>query len=242
MSSVDAAGTSSQPAAASPDQSVSIPADALIMVAVRNTVLFPGMVAPITLGRPKAIGAAQQGVREPRQIGILLQRDPELSEPGPDDLYRVGTVANVIRYITGPDDSHHVICQGVQRIRVLDFLPGTPFPAARVLNIAEPTTSSPEIEARFLNLQRQAIEAAEVLPQPSPELIAVLQGTTSPSALADLATSDMDIKPQAKQEILETVDLALRMDKVSRHLAERLEVLRLSNESRQQTKPGFDGG
>jgi ATP-dependent Lon protease len=241
MSSVDEAGTSSRPAASSPDQSVSIPQDALIIVAVRNTVLFPGMIAPITLGRPKAIAAAQQAVREQRQIGILLQRDAELNEPGPDDLYRVGTVANIIRYITGPDDSHHVVCQGVQRVRVLDFLPGTPFPAARVLNIPEPTTSSPEIEARFLNLQRQAIEAAELLPQAPQELIAVLQGTTSPSALADLATSYMDIKPQAKQEILETVDLALRMDKVSRHLAERLEVLRLSNEIGQQTKAAFDG-
>ena len=241
MSSVDEAGTSGQPAASSPDQSVSIPADALIIVAVRNTVLFPGMIAPITLGRPKAIAAAQQAVREQRQIGILLQRDPELSDPGPDDLYRVGTVANVIRYITGPDDAHHVICQGVQRIRVLDFLPGTPFPAARVLNIPEPTTSSPEIEARFLNLQRQAIEAAELLPQAPQELIAVLQGTTSPSVMADLATSYMDIKPQEKQEILETIDLALRMDKVSRHLAERIEVLRLSNEIGQQTKATFDG-
>jgi ATP-dependent Lon protease len=240
MSSVDEAGTSGQPVASSPDQSVSIPGDALIIVAVRNTVLFPGMVAPITLGRPKAIAAAQQAVREQRQIGLLLQRDAELSEPGPDDLYRVGTVANIIRYITGPDDSHHVICQGVQRIRVLDFLPGTPFPAARVLNIPEPTTSSPEIEARFLNLQRQAIEAAELLPQAPQELIAVLQGTTSPSVMADLATSYMDIKPQEKQEILETVDLALRMDKVSRHLAERIEVLRLSNEIGQQTKATFD--
>jgi ATP-dependent Lon protease len=241
MSSVDEAGTSSRPVAASPDQSVSIPGDALIIVAVRNTVLFPGMVAPITLGRPKAIAATQQAVRDQRQIGILLQRDAELSEPGTDDLYRVGTVANIIRYITGPDDSHHVICQGVQRIRVLDFLPGTPFPAARVLNISEPTTSSPEIEARFLNLQRQAIEAAELLPQAPQELIAVLQGATSPSVLADLATSYMDIKPQEKQEILETVDLALRMDKVSRHLAERIEVLRLSNEIGQQTKAAFDG-
>jgi len=241
MSSVDEAGTSSRPVAASPDQSVSIPGDALIIVAVRNTVLFPGMVAPITLGRPKAIAATQQAVRDQRQIGILLQRDAELSEPGTDDLYRVGTVANIIRYLTGPDDSHHVICQGVQRIRVLDFLPGTPFPAARVLNIPEPTTSSPEIEARFLNLQRQAIEAAELLPQAPQELIAVLQGATSPSVLSDLAPSYMDIKPQEKQEILETVDLALRMDKVSRHLAERIEVLRLSNEIGQQTKAAFDG-
>ena len=125
-------------------------------------------------------------------------------------------------------------------MRVLDFLPGTPFPVARVLQIPEPTSSSPEIEARFLNLQRQAIEATELLPQAPPELIAVLQGTTSPSTLADLATSYMDIKPQEKQEILETLDLALRMDKVSKHLAGRIEVLRLSHEIGQQTKATFD--
>ena len=241
MSSVNATATSGEPSASSSNQPVSIPADALIIIAVRNTVLFPGMIAPITLGRPEAIAAAQQAIREQRQIGILLQRDAELNEPGPDDLYRVGTVANVIRYLTGPDDTHHVVCQGVQRIRVLDFIPGTPFPAARVLNIPEPTTTSPEIEARFMNLQRQAIEAAELLPQPPQELIAILQGTTSPAALADLATSYMDVKPQEKQEILETIDLALRMEKVSRYLAERIEVLRLSNEIGQQTKATFDG-
>ena len=223
-----------------PDQTAPIPADALIIIPVRNTVLFPGVVMPITIGRPKSIAAAQQAVREQRSIGILLQREAELSEPGPDDLYRVGTMANIVRYITGPDESHHLVCQGVQRIRVLDYLPGTPFPVARVLHIPEPTTSSPEIEARFLNLQRQAIEAAELLPQAPQELIAVLQATTSPSTLADLATSYMDIKPQEKQEILETIDLALRMEKVSRHLAERIEVLRLSREIGQQTKATFD--
>jgi ATP-dependent Lon protease len=240
MSSINDPATSASAPASSSDQSVSIPSDALIIVPVRNTVLFPGVVFPITIGRPPSVAAVQQAVREQRQIGILLQRDPQLNEPGPDDLYRVGTLANVVRYITGPDETHHVICQGVQRIRVLDFLPGTPFLAARVLHIPEPTTTSPEIEARFLNLQRQAIEAAELLPQAPQELIAVLQGTTSPSTLADLATSYMDIKPQEKQEILETVDLALRMDKVSRHLAERIEVLRLSNEIGKQTKATFD--
>ena len=226
--------------ASSPDQAVPIPGDALIIVPVRNTVLFPGVVIPITIGRPKSIAAAQQAVREQRPIGILLQRDVELSEPGPDDLYRIGTLANIVRYITGPDDGHHLVCQGIQRIRVLDYLPGTPFPVARVLHIPEPTTSSPEIEARFLNLQRQAIEAAELLPQAPQELIAVLQATTSPSTLADLTTSYLDIKPQEKQEILETIDVAIRMEKVSRQLAERIEILRLSREIGQQTKATFD--
>jgi ATP-dependent Lon protease len=237
MSSSDV--SSSAPVSSS-DPSPPIPGDALIIIPVRHTVLFPDVIMPITIARPKSVAAAQQAVREQRQIGILLQRDAELSDPGPDDLYRVGTVANIVRYLTGPDESHHLVCQGVQRMRVLDYIPGTPFLTARVLQIPEPTTKSPEIEARFLNLQRQALEAAQLLPQVPQELIAALQGTTSPATLADLATSYMDIKPQEKQEILETIDLALRMDKVSRYLAERIEVLRLSQEIGLQTKATFD--
>jgi ATP-dependent Lon protease len=223
-----------------PNDAVRIPADALIVIAVRNIVLFPGVIAPISINRPKSIAAAQAALREQRPIGILLQRDPAVEDPGPDDLYRICTVANIVRYITAPDETHHIVCQGVQRARVLDFLPGTPFPVARILQIPEPTTTSPEIEARFLNLQRQAIEAVQLLPQSPPELVAAFQATTAPGAMADLATSYMDIKASEKQEILETIDLSQRMDKVSRYLAERLEVLRLSNEIGQKTKAAFD--
>jgi ATP-dependent Lon protease len=237
MAREESASTSS---AAPQADAVPIPNDALIIVPVRNTVLFPGVVAPITIARPKSVAAAQQALREQRPIGILLQRNPEAKDPTPDDLYRIGTVANIVRYITAPDETHHLICQGVQRARMLDFLPGTPFPAARVLHIPEPTTTSPEIEARFLNLQRLAIEAIQLLPQAPPELLNAFQSVTSPAALADLATSYMDIKPQDKQEILETIDLGARMEKVSRHLAERLEVLRLTAEIGQKTKATFD--
>lgn len=219
---------------------VKIPDDALIVIPVREMVLFPGAIAPITIGRAKSIAAAQQALREQRPVGIVLQRSPETEEPGPDDLYRVATIANIVRYITAPDGTHHIVCQGVQRARILDFLPGTPFPVARFQQIPEPTTTSPEIEARALNLQRQAIEAIELLPQAPPELVAMFQSTSAPGALADLATSFMDIKPQDKQEVLETIDLTLRVEKVSKHLAERLEVLRISNEIGQKTKASFD--
>ncbi|MET4220067.1 ATP-dependent Lon protease [Bradyrhizobium sp. LB14.3] len=219
---------------------VKIPEDALIIIAVRDMVLFPGAIGPIAIARPKSIAAAQQALREQRPIGIVLQRSPETDEPGPDDLYRVATIANIVRYITAPDGTHHIVCQGVQRARILDFLPGTPFPAARIQQIPEPTANSPEIEARALNLQRLAIEAIELLPQAPPELVAMFQSTTAPGALADLATSFMDIKAQDKQEVLETIDLALRVEKVSKHLAERLEVLRISNEIGQQTRASFD--
>ena len=224
----------------STESDVKIPDDALIIIPVREMVLFPGAIAPIAIARPKSVAAAQQALREQRPVGIVLQRSPETEEPGPDDLYRVATIANIVRYITAPDGTHHIVCQGVQRARILDFLPGTPFPAARIQQIPEPTTPSPEIEARALNLQRQAIEAIELLPQAPPELVAMFQSTTAPGALADLATSFMDIKPQDKQEVLETIDLSLRVEKVSKHLAERLEVLRISNEIGQKTRASFD--
>jgi len=195
---------------ARPEAEVRIPSDALIIVPVRDAVIFPGTVAPITIARPRSVSAAQQALREQRAIGILLQRNPETEEPAPDDLHRVCTVANIVRYITAPDGTNHLICQGVQRARIVDFLPGTPFLAARILEIPEPTSTSPEIQARFLNLQRQAVEAIELLPQAPPELLAAFQSLTSPSTLADMATSYLDIKAQEKQEILETIDVSKR--------------------------------
>src|SRR6266446_6558547 len=116
---------------------VPLPGDALIILPVRNIVLFPGTVMPITISQPASIAAAQQAVREERPVGILLQRDGEAADPGPDGLHSVGTLANVVRYITTPDNTHHVVCQGVQRVRILDFLPGTPFLAARFAQIPE---------------------------------------------------------------------------------------------------------
>ncbi|MET0640343.1 MAG: LON peptidase substrate-binding domain-containing protein, partial [Hyphomicrobium sp.] len=231
---------SASPAGRSAVSTVALPSDALILVPVRRVVLFPGLILPITIGRAKSIAAVQQAVREERQIGIVLQRDPENDDPGIDDLHRIATLANIVRYIAAPDGSHHIVAQGVQRIRLLDLLPGTPFPVARVVHIPEPETRSTDIEARFRNLQAQALEAVQLLPQAPPELIATIQNVTSPAALADLAAGYMDIAPAEKQSILETVDLTTRIDRVSALLAERIEVMRLTAEIGRQTKAAFD--
>ena len=84
----------------------------------------------------------QQAVREQRQIVLLLQRDPENSDPKPGDLYRVGTVANILRYVTSPEGGHHLVCQGVQRFRVTDFIDGQPFLVARGVYVAEPSATA----------------------------------------------------------------------------------------------------
>src|SRR6516165_4861681 len=217
-----------------------LPPDALIIVPVRNTVLFPGLVLPITLGRPKSISAAQQAVRDQRQVGILLQRTAEVEDPTAIDMHRMGTLANVVRYITTPDGSHHLVCQGEQRFQIVEYLGGWPFLVARVLRIPEPETRTPEIEARFVNLKAQATEAIQLLPQAPADLVAAIQSIEAAPALADLAAAYMDIKPEEKQEILETVDITARMDKVSRMLAHRIEILRLSQEIGRQTKAALD--
>ena len=217
-----------------------LPPDALIIIPVRNVVLFPGHVVPITIGRPGSIAAAQQALRDQRQVGILMQRSAEVADPAPIDMHRFGSVANIVRYITGPDGANHLICQGDQRFQIVEFLTGWPFLVARVLRIPEPEPRSPEIEARFLHLKGQATEALQLLPQAPEELLAAIQTVTSPSALADLTTAYMDLKPEEKQEILETVDIAARMEKVSRMLAHRIEVLRLSQEIGRQTKAALD--
>jgi ATP-dependent Lon protease len=217
-----------------------LPPDAMIIVPVRNFVLFPGMVMPVSIGRPKSIAAAQQAVREQRQAGILKQRDPNVADATAIDMHRMGTVANVVRYITGPDGTNHLVCQGEQRFQVLEFLGGWPFLVARVLRIPESLSRTPEIEARFLHLRGQALEALELMPQSPQELSAAIQSIDSPGALADLAVAYMDVKPEEKQEILETIDVAARMEKVSRLLAQRIEVLRLSAEIGKQTKAALD--
>jgi ATP-dependent Lon protease len=217
-----------------------LPPDALIIVPVRNTVLFPGLALPITVGRAKSIAAAQQAVRDQKEVGILLQRAADIADPSPADMHRMGTIANVVRYLTAPDGSHHLICQGEQRFQIVEYLSGWPFFVARVLRIEEPEDRSAEIEARFVNLKAQTLEAIQLLPQAPPELLAAVQQIETPSALADLAVAYMDVKPEEKQEILETVDVSARIDKVSRMLARRIEVLRLSQEIGRQTKAALD--
>jgi ATP-dependent Lon protease len=212
----------------------------MIVVPVRNIVLFPEIVFPITIGRPISVLAAQAAVREQRQVLILLQKDPGLEAPGPNDLYTVGTVASILRYVTAPDGAHHVICQGVQRFRVTEFVPDQPFLVARGLVLPEPQATGSDIEARFLLLQQQSLEVISLLPQAPQELRLAIENAQSAAALADLAAAYMDISPAEKQEILELLDLGPRLEKVSGLLAHRLEVLRLSAEIGRQTKASID--
>src|ERR1700720_2944303 len=115
-----------------------IPEDATIILPVRNTLLFPGMVLPLTIGRAASIAAAQEAAQSGRKVGLLLQDDASIEQPGPEHLRRVGTVAEILRYVTS-EDTHYVICRGLHRFRVQEFLPRYPFLVAAIqeLGISE---------------------------------------------------------------------------------------------------------
>ena len=214
--------------------------DALILIPMRNLVLFPGTVLPVTLGRQRSIAAVQAAIRLSRPVGLVLQRDTAIEDPIPVDLHRMGTEANLLRYLTSPDGQHHAICQGQRRVRIVDFLDGYPFLVARIERIAEPELTSRDIEARLLNLRNQALEVLQLLPQTPVELVNAVQSVASAPQLADLIASFMDITASEKQEILETVDIERRLDRVSAMLSYRGEVLRLSRRISEQTKEKID--
>ena len=224
----------------SPEGTYALPSDTLIILPVRRMVLFPGMILPVALGREASIAAAQAAAKAKQPIGVLLQRSAETEEPGPDQLHPVGTVANIVRYVTTPDGTHHVICQGMQRFRVVEYLEGYPFMVARVGRIEESEADGNEIEARFVQLKERALQVLGLLPQAPQELVAGIQGMSSPGGLADLVAGVMDIEVGEKQALLETVDLQERLDRVLDLLAHRLQVLKLSREIDERTKTSLD--
>ncbi|WP_299455028.1 endopeptidase La [uncultured Pigmentiphaga sp.] len=219
---------------------IELPSDALALIPVRNLVLFPGLVAPIAVGREGSVRAAQNAARTNRQVGVILQRSPDVEEPQGSDLHEFGTVANILRYVTTPDGAHHVICQGVQRFRIIELLEGFPFLVARVQRFEDPEITTSEIEARLIQLKTKSQEVLQLLPQAPAELSASIQNMTSTPVLSDFIAGLMEIKPQEKQEVLETVDVIARADKVLALLAHQIEVLRISRDIDQQTKARFE--
>jgi ATP-dependent Lon protease len=213
-----------------------LPDDALIIVPVRATVLFPQVVMPLVIGRKLSVEALQQAIRLEKPIGLLMQRDNNDIDPKPDDLFTTGTTAEILRYIAIPDGTHHVACQGTQRFRVKSFIPDYPFLAAHVELYEEPEVSSRDIDARVITVKEKAIEVLNLTRQSAMEVVNAIQSMTNPSLLADLIASYLIEKAEDKQEILALFDIQQRFDKILELLNYRIEVLKLSNQINEQTQ------
>lgn len=217
-----------------------IPADALIVLPMRNAVLFPGVVAPLAVGRASSVAAVRAAVQGEQRVGFLLQRDAATDEVGPADLHWVGTAGRIVRHVAPQEGPHHLMVQGEQRFRVLEFLEGWPWLVARVAAVEEAADEGPETEARFLQLREKAVEAIGLMPQVPDELVTVVQGVESPGLLADMVANLLDLRKEEKQEILEIFSLRRRLDRVLDALAARVAVMRLSKEIGDKTRQEFD--
>lgn len=213
-----------------------LPADVIALVPMRNVVLFPHVLMPITVGRVKSIATMEYALQSKAPIGIVLQKDATVDDPGLDALCSIGTIANVVRHVASEDGTHHAICQGVERFQIEEIVEGYPFIAARVKRIKETAQVTTQTEALALQLHERAVEILSLLPGVPAELAHALQATRAPSDLADITASLLDTEVNEKQMLLETIDTEERLQKVLQILSRRIEVLRLSQEIGERTK------
>lgn len=213
-----------------------LPADVIALVPMRNVVLFPHVFMPITVGRVRSVAAVEFALQSKLPIGIVLQKDAAVDDPGMEALCAIGTVAKIAHRAVTDDGTQHVVCQGVKRFRIEEIIEGYPFIAARVQHIREATQVTTQIEALALQLRERAIEILSLLPGIPAELAHALQVTRAPSDLADITASFLDTEVGEKQKLLETIDIEARIQHVLKILSHRIEVLRLSQEIGQRTK------
>ena len=206
------------------------PARALPVLPVRDTVLFPHAVLPLTVGRETSVGLINS-LGEDKTIIVVAQREARVDSPQPSDLYSIGTLATVHKVVKMPNQSLFVFTEGLERVQLKEFVQTAPFMCATVEPITELTPpSSPELEAlqrNVLNLFQENVSGSPTL---SDELQTVAMNIEEPGRLVDFIASSLpSLATKDKQEILETGDVYSRMQMINRHLAKELEVQQLRN-------------
>jgi ATP-dependent Lon protease len=209
------------------DLPVEIP-EVIPILPLRNSVLFPGSIIPIDVGRRKSVRLVEDAISKERPvIGILTQKDARTEDPREEDMYKVGCAARILKVIKLAKDNFSVILQGVSRFEIRDFEGSEPFLAARVDAVPDPTTSDVELDALVMNLKDIAKRVVKLMPELPKEAGALVDSVTEPGHLADLITSNLELEVGEKQDVLETFDLKARMRKVLQFLSRQLEVLKV---------------
>ncbi len=216
----------------------------LALLPLRNTVLFPQVVVPLAVGRPKSVKLIEEAVQDEKPIAVLTQRDPETDEPETGDLYQIGTVARILKVVKIANDNYSVIIQGQRRIRLDEMVQEEPYFIGNfeVLDPGEEAEGEAqvEIEALFMNLKSTAKQVVKFIPEMPKEAAQMVEGVNDPGQLCDFVAANMDVATEEKQEILETVGLKERLTMVVTLLARQLEVLRVSDKIQSQIKEEID--
>jgi ATP-dependent Lon protease len=214
--------------------------ETLSILTLRNTILFPGVVMPITVGRDTSLKLVKDAYGADRLVGVVAQRSAEVEEPGPDDLFRHGTVASILKLIKMPDGSKSIVIQGKRRFEVQEYVQTEPYFRARVSALPEPPDDDVEVQARMRSLKELAVQIVHLSPHLPSEAALAIENIESPSFLIHFIASNLQADVEDKQQILETISLAERADLVLEHLRREIQVLQLSEEIRSKVKTDVD--
>ncbi len=210
--------------------------DELPVLTLRNTVLFPGSIVPLGIGRPKTVRLVEEGIKENGLVAVVAQRDPDVDDPVPADLYSLGCAARLVKLVKASKDNFSVVVQGLSRIRLAEYTQSLPYLKARISAVDEVSYNPVEVEALTMSLKKTAREVLRLIPELPPSAAELLERVEDPSVLVDLIASNVDATVDEKQTVLETVELVARMRRVLEFLSRQLEVLKLSNKISSQVK------
>ncbi|MBI4917694.1 MAG: endopeptidase La [Acidobacteria bacterium] len=223
------------------EEPVSIP-DVLPAMALKDAVLFPFVMVPLSVGRDRSIAAVDQALAENRLLLLLAQRDPSQENPGPKDLYDVGTVAGIMRMIKLPDNRIRILVQGLARARVEYFVQEEPHLKARIVRLDEPAAEGANLELEaFIRTVRANLErVVELGKQVSPEVMLIATSLEDGARLADLVASNLSLKPDEAQKVLETIDLKQRLHLVNEFLLHEIALLEVQRQISSQVQGEMD--
>jgi ATP-dependent Lon protease len=205
--------------------------DSLPILAVKNTVLFPGVVIPITVGRDKSIKAINTAFNDNKLVAVLSQKETKIEDPKDQDLFRVGTVARIVRLLKMPDGSTTAILQGRQRFHLDEMISEDPFMKGRIRPFPEGTPENPlEFEALMSTIMDKAKQIIELSPQIPSEAIVLLKNIDKQSNLLYFITSNLGIKVKAKQSILEEANINDKAKNLLQHMDAELQLLELKDQ------------
>ncbi len=213
----------------------------LPLLPLKNTVLFPGVVVPITVGRDRSLELVKEAYENDKIIGVVAQKDESVENPTKDDLYRMGTVAQILKLIKMPDGSKSIVIQGKSIFEVLKITQEQPFFRAEVEPFKQDMDlSGLELDASIRSIKETASKIVNLSPNIPSEASIAINNISSPSFLLNFISSNLQIDLSAKQSILEIRKFSDRLDSVMEHLNKELQVLNLSEEIRTKVKSDID--
>ncbi|KPL20909.1 MAG: Lon protease, partial [Bacteroides sp. SM1_62] len=214
----------------------------LPVLPLRNTVLFPGVVIPITVGREKSIRLIREYYKKNKIIGTIAQNDPDIDDPQTDDLFRIGTVAQIIKILEMPDETTSIIIQGKKRFQVDSFVSEEPYFVARTIPLSDvkPESKDREFEAIVGSLKDLSLRIIKLSSNIPPEASFAVKNIESSSFLINFICSNSDVDLKDKQQLLQESNLKTRGTRLLEHLSKEIQLLELKHDIQAKVKMDLD--